>query len=108
MTRRQKKLSETFDWGFYEGLIIVVILVALVGCLKPIKPKVEMGIVDYTANEIIAGITGQGSNTITFRVPISQYDKATCFKPKEWSIVSTYLHDMESYVSYLESHCKIK
>lgn len=61
----------------------------------PEKPIVEVGGVDYPADQVIAGLS-DGSDPV-HRVPLSTYDKATCFKPKEWEREKVYIKLLEDF-----------
>jgi len=95
----------------------------LTGCLAgaPIKPSVELGVIDYPANEVIENMTsGKSFKTIDVvikasarnvtsavvsggnHVPLSDYDKAICFQPDWWDVEVNYIHALERYIS---NHC---
>lgn len=70
----------------------------LLGCVSPpTKPVVEVGAIDYPATQIIAGLS-DGSDRL-HREPLESYDKATCFKPKDWEQEIVYIHLLEAYAA---------
>ena len=70
----------------------------LVACQSmPEKPVVEVGDIDFPASEVITRLS-EGTEP-SVRVPISSYDKATCFKPAPWEQVKVYLKLLEDYAS---------
>jgi len=97
-------------------------LAALTSCGgAPVKPSVELGVIDYPANQVIENMSGGASfkkiDAITKataqnvtravvstgnRVPLSSYDKAICFRPDWWDVEVNYIHSLERYIS---AHC---
>lgn len=87
----------------------------------PQKPSVELGIIDYPSDSVIANMTGgrsfQSINSVesaTYknvatailtggkRVPLASYDRAICFRPAWWGIEQGYVHALERYIV---NHC---
>jgi hypothetical protein len=87
----------------------------------PIKPSVDLGVIDYPRAQVIENQTGGASiskiNTFDKashanvvkaiatggqRVPLSTYDRAICFKPDSWNVEIAYVHSLERYIS---NHC---
>lgn len=85
----------------------------------PVKPKIEMGVIDAPALEVITNKVKTNeltnSEALTYgalskkikaagrvRVPIMDYDKAIAIKPKEWSSLEDYRGALEDYV---RNHC---
>lgn len=102
-------------------LTILLILVFEVGCPGvPVKPSVELGVLDVPAQEVIIGNTSkmrlnkvedaEYDNIVeqirlqSTRVPIIDYDKAISFKPDQWAILSKYIKDLERYIQ--DHQCK--
>lgn len=77
-------------------LLAVSNLSLLMACNAPDKPEVLIGVVDYPREEVIEGRSGSDIDPV--RVPLSTYDKATCFKPDQWELVQNYIHEMEAYI----------
>ena len=74
----------------------------LVACQSmPEKPVVEVGDIDFPASEVITR-QSEGSDP-SVRVPLSTYDKATCFKPKQWEEIKAYLWMLEDYARRCKS-----
>jgi hypothetical protein len=70
----------------------------LMGCSSmPEKPTVEMGDVDFPAGEVITR-KSTGSEA-SVRAPLSTYDKATCFKPREWEKEKAYIKLLEHFAN---------
>lgn len=88
------------------SLFMFLVFLPGIGSCRPQKPVVEVGIIDAETFEVISGISGQGSNTSTIRVPLINYDKATSFKTKEWVKYRNYVKEMEAYATMLENNCK--
>jgi len=95
----------------------------LTGCFAgaPVKPAVELGVIDYPAGQVIENMTnGKAFSKIDMvlkasaanvtravvsggnRVPLANYDKAICFQPDWWNVEVSYIHALEQYVS---NHC---
>jgi hypothetical protein len=77
-------------------LLGVILLVLGPACDAPEKPKdLMIGVVDLPRQEVIEGVAGSDES---HRVPLSDYDKSTAFKPKEWEKVIVYIHEMEDFI----------
>jgi hypothetical protein len=75
---------------------VVFSVLSSLGCASiPEKPVVEVGAVDYPADQAIVG-RSDGSDTVR-RIPLSLYDKATCFRPEEWEREKVYIQLLEQY-----------
>ncbi len=103
--------------------LLPIICSLLVGCAgAPVKPSVEVGVVDYPANQVIENMSGGASfkaidaipkataANITHavvstgnRVPLESYDKAICFQPDWWDVEVNYIHSLERYIT---AHCQ--
>ncbi len=103
-------------------IVFAIALQALYSCAgAPIKPSVEVGVIDYTANQVIENMSGGASfkhidaipkataENITRaivvtgnRVPLANYDKAICFTPDWWNVEVQYIHSLERYIT---AHC---
>lgn len=103
-------------------LIAAFALFVLTSCGgAPVKPSVELGVIDYPANEVIENMTGGASfkkidaipkataANITHavvstgnRVPLASYDKAICFRPDWWDVEVNYVHALERFIT---NHC---
>lgn len=87
----------------------------------PVKPSVELGVIDYPRNQVIENMTGGQSfkridsvekataRNVTAavftggsRVPLESYDKAICFRPDWWNVEVNYVHSLERYI---QNHC---
>lgn len=94
----------------------------LVGCASlPQKPSVELGVIDYNADQVVVNQTGGKSmsridsvekagyrNVVQAvvdggnRVPLASYDRAIAFKPDAWQTEVNYIHSLERYI---QNHC---
>lgn len=74
----------------------------LTSCLRPEKPIVEVCQIDFGQSEAICGLSGQGANTKVTRFPLSDLDKATALKPKQWKVYKDYIDLLEVYATELE------
>lgn len=100
--------------------IICSLLLASCGG-APIKPSIELGVIDYPAGEVIVNMTGGKSmsridsvpkasyqNVVQAivvtgnRVPLASYDHAITIKPDYWQIEVSYIHSLERYIT---NHC---
>lgn len=87
----------------------------------PVKPSVEIGVIDYPAGEVIENMTNgksfAGINSIPKatsanvtravitggrRVPLANYDHAIAFTPDWWDVEVQYVHSLEQYIT---NHC---
>lgn len=104
-------------------LLLLTTFSLLASCAgAPVKPSVELGVIDYPSNEVIENMTGGASfrsiNSIPKataasvtravvstgnRVPLSNYDKAICFQPDWWDVEVNYIHSLERYIT---AHCQ--
>lgn len=101
-------------------LTIFLILVFEIGCAgAPVKPSVELGVLDVPAQEVIVNNTAKmefsKAEQIEYdnlvakiiltgnRVPIIDYDKAISFKPDQWAILAKYVKALEQYIG--EHNC---
>lgn len=77
-------------------IIVACSFLLLSGCASiPEKPVVEVGVIDYPRLEIMIGLS-DGSDLIR-HIPLSNYDKATCFRPESWEAMRVYLKLLEEY-----------
>lgn len=102
---------------------LLIICSLLTGCFAgaPVKPSVELGVIDYPSNQVIENMSGGASfkpidsilkasaKSVTRaiavtgnRVPLENYDKAICFQPDWWDVEVNYVHALERYIS---AHC---
>lgn len=65
----------------------------------PVRPDLEIGQLDLPRSEVIYGRTvGENPDPLPRR-PLSDYDKATCFMPKEWEKAENYKDSLEIYIA---------
>lgn len=87
-------------------LAILLIVFSLAACRgAPVKPEVELALMDYPRDEAIAGV---GGSTTIRRDPLKDWDKSTMFKPEDWAKVDAYIKQMEAYAKELERRLKQK
>ena len=81
---------------------IAVCSALLAGCAAmPSKPIVMVGGIDYPRAEVIEGLS-DGSDPVR-RVPLSAYDKATCFRPADWEQWKSYVRLVEEFANTCSS-----
>jgi len=76
--------------------ILIPFSIFLISCNAPKKPMVEMCHIDYANDECICGLTG--GSTRLYRETLDYCDKATSFRPEEWSKVKTYIDELEIFI----------
>lgn len=109
-----------------QKVLLIISVSSLSACaiLSPSAPKapsVELGVIDYTAGQVIVNKTGsrsfqnidsieaanyrsvvkaisEGGN----RVPLSTYNRAIAFKPVYWTAVQNYMNELTTFI---RNHC---
>jgi hypothetical protein len=71
----------------------------------PDKPIVETGQLDIHAGHVLTGLS-DGSDPI-YPVPLDDYDKAQCFKPKAWEDIKVYIHLLERFASQCQKVAEV-
>ncbi len=80
-------------------LITIAAFSLLLGCSTlPAKPVVSVGALELVpAARIIEGLS-DGSDPL-HPVDLSEYDKATCFKPRAWEQEKAYIKLLEDFAN---------
>lgn len=79
-----------------QRTLTVAFNLLIAGCSSmPEKPVVEVGAINYPAGEVLAGLS-DGSDSV-HPVPLSAYDKATCFVPRSWELLKAYVQLLEDF-----------
>ncbi len=83
-------------------LTTIAVCSVLLGCATPPqKPVVSIGAIDIPAGHVLEGLS-DGSDPI-HPVPLADYDKATCFKPRAWELEKVYIKLMENFAQSCHS-----